>query len=153
MRRSERSVSRKIVRTGHFAAFDPDMRFGRHAAKIIRTDLDEATPMAEPFNTLEAARKLQDAGCDPKLAEELASQINGAISGNVATKSDIERLEASTKSDIELVRKDIERLATREEVKDLMIEIQKLMNTQLKWIIGMFVAGFGLLFAALKFFG
>lgn len=118
------------------------MRFSRHAAKIIRTDLDEAIPMAEPFNTLEAARKLQEAGCSQKMAEEMASQINGAISGNVATKSDIE-----------LVRKDIEHLVTKEEVKDLMIEIQKLMNTQLKWIIGMFVAGFGLLFAALKFFG
>lgn len=125
------------------------MRFGRCAAKIIRTDLDEAIPMAEPFNTLEAARKLQEAGCSQKMAEEMASQINGAISGNVATKSDIELVQ----SDIELLRKDIEHLATKEEVKDLMIEIQKLMNTQLKWIIGMFVAGFGLLFAALKFFG
>lgn len=49
--------------------------------------------MAEPFNTLEAARRLQEAGCEQKLAEEMASQINGAVSGTVATKADVEHLE------------------------------------------------------------
>ena len=103
-RRSERSFSRKFVRTAHFAACGPDIRFGRNAAKIIWTDLDEAIPMAEPFNTLEAARKLQEAGCDQRIAEEMASQINSAISGTVATKADIDLLHQATKADIDLLR-------------------------------------------------
>ena len=45
--------------------------------------------MAIPFNTLEAAKHLQEAGCDQKVAEAVANQINGAISGTVATKADI----------------------------------------------------------------
>lgn len=105
--------------------------------------------MAEPFNPLESSKKLRDAGCDQALAEEMPNQINGAISGNVATKSDIGLVQADielVRAEIELVRKDIEPLATREELKDHM-------NSQLKWIIGLFVAGFGLLFTALKFFG
>ena len=89
--------------------------------------------MAEPFNTLEAARRLQEAGCDQRLAEEMASQINGAVSGAVATKADvellrgnIERLEATTKADVE-------RLETR-------MELLKSQLTNRLWIaIGTFV--------------
>ena len=47
------------------------------------------------------------------MAEEVANQINGAISGNVATKEDIERLETSTKADIGLLRKDMEVMESR----------------------------------------
>ncbi len=53
--------------------------------------------MVELFNTLVAARKLQEAGCDQALAEEMASQIYGAISGTVATKADIELLQSDIK--------------------------------------------------------
>ena len=113
--------------------------------------------MAEAFNPLESSRILQDAGCEPKLAEAMASQINGAVSGDVAIKSDIEQLRKDTKSEFELVRKDIGTLATREELKDLTIEIQKMMNTQLRWIIATFLAAFlgavGLLFTLIKLFG
>lgn len=41
----------------------------------------------------------------------------------------------------------------KEEIKDLRFEMQERFNAQLKWMIGVFFAGFGLLFAALKFFG
>ena len=72
--------------------------------------------MAEAFNTLQAARQLQNAGCEQRVAEEVANQINGAISGTVATKSDIERLGASTKADFERLeastKADFERLET-----------------------------------------
>ena len=81
--------------------------------------------MAELFNPLESSKKLRDAGCDQALAEEMASQINGAISGNVATKSDIGLVQADielvqadielVRAEIELVRRDIEPLATRED--------------------------------------
>jgi len=53
--------------------------------------------MAEPSNTLEATRKLQQAGCDQALAEEMASQINGAVTDTVATKTDVELLQSDIK--------------------------------------------------------
>ena len=70
-----------------------------------------------------------------------------------STKSEFEHLEAFTKSEFELVRKDIEYLATKEEVKDLIIDIQKQMNSQMRWIVGSVFGAAGLLFAALKLFG
>ena len=109
--------------------------------------------MAEAFNTLESSRILRDAGFEQKMAEAVVSQINGAVSGNVATKSDIE-----------LLQKDLERLASKDkvnelkteikgEINDLKVEMHKLMNIQLKWIIGTGITVGSLLFAALKFFG
>ena len=120
--------------------------------------------MAEAFNTLESSRILRDAGFEQKMAEAVVSQINGAVSGNVATKSDIE-----------LLQKDLERLASKDKVNelkteiksevnelkteikgefnDLKVEMHQLMNIQLKWIIGTGITVGSLLFAALKFFG
>lgn len=41
----------------------------------------------------------------------------------------------------------------KEEIKDLRFEMQERFNAQLKRMIGVFFAGWGLLFATLKFFG
>ena len=79
-------------------------------------------------------------------------------------QKDIKQLESATKSDFELVRKDTEHLVTKDELNDFKVEfkdelnsfkveIYKLMNTQLKWIIGTGITVGSLLFAALKFFG
>ncbi|MCY4655946.1 MAG: hypothetical protein OXC80_03925 [Gammaproteobacteria bacterium] len=65
--------------------------------KIIQRNLCKAIPMAEPSNTLEATRKLQQAGCGQALAEEMASQINGAVTDTVATKTDVELLQSDIK--------------------------------------------------------
>lgn len=133
--------------------------------------------MAEAFNPLEAAKKLQEAGCEQKLAKEMASQINGAISGTVATKGDIKRLEASTKADLERVgastKVEIERLGVstktdfeqlRKDVElnfaemktvsaDSKADLKSEMLSQLRWIGGIVVATGCLLFAPLKFWG
>ena len=67
--------------------------------------------MAEAFDTHSAYRELTaDDRFKDDQAEALVQVINGAITGNVATKSDIENLQVSTKSDIDSVRSDIENL-------------------------------------------
>ena len=106
--------------------------------------------MAEPFNTLLAAKQLQNAGCDQNVAEEVANQINGAISGTVATKSDIEHLQASTKADIELLRQDtkadIERLeaSTKADIellrKDIEISHSRIRTQLILWLSGVAAA-------------
>ena len=74
-----------------------------------------------------------------------------------STKSDIEQLRKGIKAEFVQLRKDIGSLATREDLKDFIIEIQKMMNTQLRWIIATFLAAFlgavGLLFTLIKLFG
>lgn len=115
--------------------------------------------MAEPFNTLEAAKRLQEAGCNQKVAEEMVSQINGAISGTVATKSDIELLRQELKSDIQLLRTEIEHLDASTSANldratsDLRTELKSDLTNLLKWIVGVVFGATGLLFAALKLFG
>ena len=49
--------------------------------------------MAGAFNTLDASKRLAAAGCDQSVVDAVVREINGAITGNVATKDDIERLE------------------------------------------------------------
>ena len=48
--------------------------------------------MSEAFDTLKASQALKSAGCEPTLADAVVSQIKAAVSGEVATKLDIERL-------------------------------------------------------------
>ena len=101
--------------------------------------------MAESFNTLDAAKRLEEAGCDPGVAGAVVREINGAIAGNVATKADIE-----------LVRKEMETLATkemlREEIGSLRTELAKQHTRVILWVFAM---GGGLLAASrfLEFLG
>ena len=44
--------------------------------------------MANVFNTLESARRLDAAGCNPELAAEMAFQINNAIPGSLASMAE-----------------------------------------------------------------
>jgi hypothetical protein len=53
--------------------------------------------MAEAFDTLTAAEKLQNGGLSDDQSKAIAHVIGDAITGNVATKSDIELLKNEIK--------------------------------------------------------
>ena len=115
--------------------------------------------MMESFNTLEAARKLQEAGCSQKVADEIASQINGAIEGTVASKSDfeavrkdIEHLGSATKSGFEAVRKEIKHLesGTKSEFEVVRKDIE-LLKSQLTARLWAAIAAFVVLMKALDY--
>ncbi len=72
------------------------------------------------LDTLKAAKVLTAAGAAQPLAEAIVSTVNDAISDNVATKGDIEKLQGS----IENLEGDIEDL--RGEVKDIRSDIKDL---------------------------
>ena len=69
--------------------------------------------MAEAFDTLTAAEKLQNGGLSDDQSKAIAHVIGDAITGNVATKSDIENLRVGTKGDIELLKNEIKDLENR----------------------------------------
>ena len=103
------------------------------------------------IDTAEAIKHLKQHGFKEEQAEAIVHTF-GRTQDDLVSKKDLDLA-------IEGLRKDIEHLATREElknhmldVKDQMIDIQKQMNTQLKWIVVSIFGAAGLLFAALKFF-
>ncbi|MCY4656369.1 MAG: hypothetical protein OXC80_06075, partial [Gammaproteobacteria bacterium] len=49
--------------------------------------------MTEEFDTLNFSKRMQAAGCEPHLADEMANGIKDAIQGTTATKADINLLE------------------------------------------------------------
>lgn len=56
------------------------------------------------FDTLSASRRLREVGFEEKQADAVVGLLAEDVSGNIATKSDIEMLRAATKSDIELLK-------------------------------------------------
>ena len=48
--------------------------------------------MADAFDTLAASEELQTGGLDENQSKAVARVINGAVTGNVATKDDLEKL-------------------------------------------------------------
>ena len=58
------------------------------------------------FDTLSASRRLREVGFEEKQADAVVGLLAEDVSGNIATKSDIELLKAATESDIESLRAD-----------------------------------------------
>ncbi len=58
------------------------------------------------FDTLKFARRLKEAGMDPRLAEEQAEALAEALEANLqdlATKADLKQLEADLRRDMQLM--------------------------------------------------
>ena len=85
--------------------------------------------MAEAFDTLAASEELQTAGLDEKQSKAVARVINGAITGNVAMKSDIDS-----------VRSDIENLSTTTKSN-----LESLENRLKLWIVSAIAIAIGLI--------
>jgi hypothetical protein len=88
---------------------------------------------------LALANAIEDAGIARPKAERLASVIFDAIHDNVATKADLQRLEASFKTDINRVE------------FSLKAEINRMSDRLALRGVGALVAGLGALFAALHY--
>ena len=100
--------------------------------------------MSPLVDTLRAARRLENAGFGSVQAEAIVTIVAHAGTG-LATKDDIERLEASTKKEIEGLRTELTaRMDTK--IAELRVEMDAMMNRQAV----VFVAIAGLLFAALR---
>ena len=59
------------------------------------------------FDTHQAVKALTAAGADETLAEAVVSTIGDAVSGNVATKADLAKVEAGLKGDIAAVKAEL----------------------------------------------
>ena len=92
--------------------------------------------MAEAFDTLTAAEKLQNGGLSDDQSKAIAHVIGDAISGNVATKSDIENVRESIEHLRESTRSDIEnlRVATKGDIEVLKIDIEALESRLKLWM-------------------
>src|SRR5713226_8054081 len=106
---------------------------------------------------LSLANALADAKIDRPAAERIATEIFDAIQGNVATKSDVERLEAATKADFQRLE-----AATKADFQTMHGEMQALEQrmllrfTELEHRLtvrfaSVMVVLIGLLFAALRY--
>ena len=63
-----------------------------------------AAPAPTPFDTLSAARELEDAGLERRHAEAIAGTVRKATAADreaLATKGDLAELRAATKADLE----------------------------------------------------
>ena len=85
------------------------------------------------FDTLSYARRLKQAGMPEAQAEAVAEATRDAITADVATKADIERLEATTKVEFADVRHEIENVrhemaALRTELKNDIAALDARMN-------------------------
>src|SRR5712692_7481722 len=91
---------------------------------------------------LSLANALADAKIDRPVAERIATEIFDAIQGNVATKSDVERLEA-----------DLQRLETHIDAQTAALrgEMALLEYRLLTRLGSLVVVHYGLLFAALHY--
>lgn len=88
------------------------------------------------FDTLKASRKLKAVGIEEAHAEAIVQSMAEAFEDTVATKSDLAKLEASVKSDMDLLKADM---------------LVAFSNTVNRILLAQLVVA-GLLFAALKLF-
>ena len=64
------------------------------------------------FDTLKYTKTLEEAGFDRKQAEACIEVMNSIIIDNVATKADIDHLDASNKANTDHIKADITRVET-----------------------------------------
>ena len=117
---------------------------------------------------LSLANALADANIDRAAAERIATEIFDALQSNVATKSDLQRLESAMKSDLDRLesgmKSDLDRLetATKAEFQAMRAEVQALEQRMLLRFselehrltvrfASVMVVLIGLLFAALRY--
>ncbi|MCY3758016.1 MAG: DUF1640 domain-containing protein [Acidobacteria bacterium] len=75
------------------------------------------------FDTLKASAELKAAGIEAKQAEAIVRTMAGAFEDTVATKSDLDKLEASVKSDVAAVKAELKDKATKTDLAVIRGEI------------------------------
>ena len=90
---------------------------------------------------LTLTRAFEGAGIGSEAAERIATEIYDAIHDNVATKADLERVEAVLKADI---------VAVRTELAAVRAELAHKIDTMVARLVAAVVVALGVLFAALQ---
>jgi len=98
----------------------------------------------EAFDTLAIVHSLEEKGVEREQAEAHAEVLRRLIVSNLATKTDLARVEAALKTDIEGLRKEL-----KTDIANVKVD---LMKTIIGWIIGAVIVQSGLI-AALKILG
>jgi hypothetical protein len=91
---------------------------------------------------LTLTRALEDSGMQSQAAERIATEIYNAIHDNVATKADLERLEAVLKADLALLKVDLAKVGS---------DLDHKINTMVNRIVAAIVVAMTLLFGALHY--
>ncbi len=65
------------------------------------------------FNTLQAAKELQDAGVETSQAEAMVNMVAQALTDGLATKEDVRGLDTKLDNSIAALRKDMQALNTK----------------------------------------
>jgi hypothetical protein len=99
---------------------------------------------------LSLANALADAKIDRTAAERIATEILHAIHDNVATKSDLERLESATRSDLQAVRTELKADIAALEQR-MLLRFTELEHRLTVRFASVMVVLIGLLFAALRY--
>ena len=107
------------------------------------------------LDTLQAAKKLKDAGFGESQAEALVAVVSTALDDTVATKADIKeikgeiaQLAAATKADIKEVKADINALTAK-----FKADLQSLEQRMTIKLGGMLIIGLGVLLTIDRLFG
>lgn len=87
------------------------------------------------FDTLKVSRNLKAAGFAEAQADAIVQSMVEAFEDTVATKSDLDKLEASVKSDIAAVKAELKDKATKTDLAVIKGDIRLL-----KWMIGVVLA-------------
>src|SRR5437879_10922638 len=100
---------------------------------------------------LSLANALADAKIDRAAAERIATEIFDAIHDSVATKADLERLEAATKADLQRLEANLQavRAELKTDIAALRAEMALIEHRLLTRLGALVVVADGILFAAL----
>jgi hypothetical protein len=99
---------------------------------------------------LSLANALADAKIDRPAAERIATEIFDAIHDSVATKADLERLEAATRTDLRAVRTELKADIAALEQR-MLLRFTELEHRLTVRFASVMVVPIGLLFAALRY--
>jgi hypothetical protein len=102
---------------------------------------------------LTLTRAFEGAGMPSAAAERIASEIYDAIHDNVATKQDLERIEASLKADIARVEATLKAdlAGVRAELQGVEQRLDHKIDTMVNRIVAAMVVALTILFAALHY--
>ena len=112
------------------------------------------------FDTLKVNQDLKAAGFNESQAGAIVRSMAGAFQEMIVTRSDIEQLQAYTRSEFAAVRAEIAglrtdftglRASTRADIANLKAEVFRALWIQGAGIVGIHLAIGGLLFAAIRF--
>jgi len=110
------------------------------------------------FDTHRFVKRLTDCGFTERQAETLADEHVALLSANLATKSDIAKVEADVakaRADIAKVKADIAEVQAdiaevKADIAKLEVKIETVKADLLKWIFGAMIAQGGLIVALVK---